>query len=373
MLKSITEAPISLGDRVLVRGNLNVPIEHGVIADTSRVLGNLPTLRFLKSKGAKVILIGHLSVEGESLKTVAGVLAQHIPVSFLTNPFNSEGKEVLKKMADGDIVCIENIRQFPEEEKNDVDFAKKLAGLADMFVNDDFTSAHRAHASVVGVPKLIPSYMGLEFAEEYTHLSQAFNPQHPSVLIVGGAKPETKLPLITALAPHMDTVFVFGVSGNSLLRAKGFSVGKSLVAVSSDESLQTILAMPNISAYRDVLTIDTGGKEHVLKPEAIGPDDTIVDAGPETLAHLSQVVSGASFVLWNGPLGLYEKGFSVGTQECARAIASSHAESIVGGGDTDAVLAEGHITGHFSFISSAGGAMLEFLAKGTLPGIEALK
>lgn len=373
MLKSITRASISPGDRILVRGNLNVPIEHGVVADTSRALGNLPTLRFLKGKGAKVILIGHLSVEGESLAPVAGILNQHVPVSFTTDPFSPEGVKTLQKMENGDIVCIETIRQFPEEEKNDTPFAKKLAGLADIFVNDDFTSAHRAHASVVGVPKLIPSYMGMRFAEEYEHLSQAFHPQHPSVLIVGGAKPETKLPIITALAPHMDSVFVFGVSGNSLLKAKGFSVGKSLVATSSDGALASILTMPHVSTYIDVLTLDAEGKEHILTPEAVGPEDTIVDAGPETLAHLSHVVSGAAFVLWNGPLGLYEKGYSTGTQECARAIASSQAESVVGGGDTDAVLAEGHITGRFSFTSSAGGAMLEFLAQGTLPGIEALK
>jgi phosphoglycerate kinase len=166
---------------------------------------------------------------------------------------------------------------------------------------------------------------------------------------------------------------VFGVSGNSLLRAKGFSVGKSVVAVSSDEALRAMCAMQNLSTYMDVLTVNAEGKEHVLTPEAVGPEDTIVDAGPETLAQLARVVSGAAFVLWNGPLGLYEKGFSVGTQECARAITTSKAQSIVGGGDTDAVLAEGHIAGRFSFTSSAGGAMLEFLAHGTLSGIEVLK
>jgi phosphoglycerate kinase len=373
MLKSILEVTVSPGDRVLVRANLNVPIEGGIVADTSRALENLPTLRFLKGKGARVILVGHLSKKETSLKPVADILAQHIPVSFLDDPFTAEGKKVLEKMHDGDIVCLENIRQFPEEEKNDDVFAQKLAGLAGIFVNDDFTSAHRAHASVVGVPKYIPSYMGMRFAEEYEHLSTAFHPQHPSVLIVGGAKPETKLPIIMALAPHMDSVFVFGVSGNSLLRAKGFSIGKSVVAVSNDEDLRAIRAMQNVSTYIDVLTVNTDGKEHVLTPEAVGPDDTIVDAGPETLAQLTRIVSGAAFVLWNGPLGLYEKGFSVGTQECARAITTSKAQSIVGGGDTDAVLAEGHITGRFSFTSSAGGAMLEFLAQGTLPGIEALK
>lgn len=373
MLKSITEATILPGTRVLVRANLNVPMEQGSVADTSRALGNLPTLRFLKGKGAKTILVGHVSVEGESLKPVADILAQHVPVSFLESPFDEVGKEKLEHMQDGDIVCLENIRQFPEEEKNDGAFAQKLAGLADIFVNDDFTSAHRVHASIVGVPHYIPSYMGMRFAEEYEHLSEAFHPQHPAVLIVGGAKPETKLPIITALAPHMDSVFVFGVSGNSLLKTKGFSVGTSRVASVNEEVLRTIVAMPHVSTYTDVLTLGVDGKEHVLKPEALGPDDTIVDAGPETLAHLAQVVSSAAFVLWNGPLGLYEKGFSVGTQECARAIASSRAESIVGGGDTDAVLAEGHISGTFTFTSSAGGAMLEFLAQGTLPGIDALK
>ncbi len=373
MLKSIIEASISPGDRILVRGNLNVPIENGVVADTSRALGNLPTLRFLKGKGVKVILIGHLSVHNESLRSVADVLAQHVPVSFVTDPFNTEGAKALQKMENGDIVCVENLREFSEEEKNDEAFAKKLAGLADIFVNDDFTSAHREHASVVGVPKYIPSYMGMRFAEEYQRLSSAFDPKHPSVLIVGGAKPETKLPIITALAPHMDSVFVFGVSGNSLLKTRGFLVGKSVVASSSEDELRSVQEMSNVYTYEDVLVVGEDGQQRVLKPEAIGPEDTIVDAGPETLARLSRVVSEAAFVLWNGPLGLYEKGFSVGTQECARAIASSKAESIVGGGDTDAVLAEGHIMGTFSFTSSAGGAMLQFLAHKTLPGIEALK
>lgn len=373
MLKSIIEASISPGDRILVRGNLNVPIENGVVADTSRALGNLPTLRFLKGKGAKVILVGHLSVHNESLRSVADVLAQHVPVSFVTDPFNTEGAKALQKMENGDIVCVENLREFSEEEKNDEAFAKKLAGLADIFVNDDFTSAHREHASVVGVPKYIPSYMGMRFAEEHQRLSSAFDPKHPSVLIVGGAKPETKLPIITALAPHMDSVFVFGVSGNSLLKTRGFLVGKSVVASSSEDELRSVQEMSNVYTYEDVLVVGEDGQQRVLKPEAIGPEDTIVDAGPETLARLSRVVSEAAFVLWNGPLGLYEKGFSVGTQECARAIASSKAESIVGGGDTDAVLAEGHIMGTFSFTSSAGGAMLQFLAHKTLPGIEALK
>lgn len=373
MLKSIIEASISPGDRILVRGNLNVPIENGVVADTSRALGNLPTLRFLKGKGVKVILIGHLSVHNESLRSVADVLAQHVPVSFVTDPFNTEGVKALQKMENGDIVCVENLREFSEEEKNNEAFAKKLAGLADIFVNDDFTSAHREHASVVGVPKYIPSYMGMRFAEEYQRLSSAFDPKHPSVLIVGGAKPETKLPIITALAPHMDSVFVFGVSGNSLLKTRGFLVGKSVVASSSEDELRSVQEMSNVYTYEDVLVVGEDGQQRVLKPEAIGPEDTIVDAGPETLARLSRVVSEAAFVLWNGPLGLYEKGFSVGTQECARAIASSKAESIVGGGDTDAVLAEGHIMGTFSFTSSAGGAMLQFLAHKTLPGIEALK
>jgi phosphoglycerate kinase len=367
MLKTILEAPIVAGTRVLLRSNLNVPIDSGRITDTSRIFESLKTIQNLRERGAQIVIIAHLSDATASLRLVYDELTKHTPISFCDN------LESIPNMKNGECVLLENIRHNAGEKKNDATFAKKLAHLGDIFINDDFSSAHREHASVVGVPQLIPGYMGLRFAEELENLSKAFEPAHPAVLILGGAKSETKLPIAISLSQTMDSVFVGGVSGNALLKASGRNVGQSVVGNVPHDVLKDALARGNIRMCTDVLVTDGDNDELVVSADSILDDNSVVDAGPESTAMIVAAVATAQFVLWNGPLGLYEEGHTTATHEVARAVAQSHAESIIGGGDTRAAIAALGVENDISFISSAGGAMLEFLANKTLPGIEALK
>lgn len=373
MLKTLSEAPITAGTRVLLRSNLNVPARGGHVVDTFRIEEALPTIEFLREQGARTIILAHTSDKGGSLTGAYEELSKSTKISFIEDVLSADGKAEIEKMSNGDCVLAENIRRYPEEEQNDDVFAKKLAKLADIFVQDDFSVAHRAHASVVGIPKHLPSVMGLRFEREYTELSKAFSPEHPAILILGGAKSDTKLPLALSLSDVMDFVFISGVSGNTLLRAAGRNTGESVIDEVSHEILKEVLSKKNISTYADMLVRDGDGDEFVVPVEGVDDSNTIIDAGPETTAGIVEAISRAKFVLWNGPLGFYEEGHTTATHEVARAIALSGAQSIVGGGDTRAAIAVLGLEKKISFISTAGGAMVEFLAQRTLPGTEALK
>jgi phosphoglycerate kinase len=373
MLKSVHDAPIGRGTRVLVRSNFNVPIVDGRIADEFRITESLSTLHFLRESGARTIAIGHVSAPNGTLKPVFEALSLHMKAVFVPDPFSLDGQAALSALAPGDVAVVENIRRQKGEEENDPEFAKKLASLGDIFVNDDFSSAHRMHASIVGVPEWLPCFMGLRFAQEYEMLSQAFSPAHPSVLILGGAKVETKLPVVATLADVMDSVFVCGVSGNTLVQAFGKAVGASAVGTVSQELCAGIQSRANVYTYSDVLVSDGTGEDRVVSVDAIGEDDSVVDAGPDTTANIVDAVSRAGFVLWNGPLGYYEKGYTTATHEVARALSRSKGQTILGGGDTRAAISALGLEYDIGFISTAGGAMLQFLADKTLPGIEALK
>lgn len=373
MLKTLSEAPITAGTRVLLRSNLNVPVRGGHVVDTFRIEEALPTIEFLREQGARTIILAHTSDKGGSLTGAYEELSKSTKISFIEDVLSADGKAEIEKMSNGDCVLAENIRRYPEEEQNDDVFAKKLAKLADIFVQDDFSVAHRAHASVVGIPKHLPSVMGLRFEREYMELSKAFSPEHPAILILGGAKSDTKLPLALSLSDVMDFVFISGVSGNTLLRAAGRNTGESVIDEVSHEILKEVLSKKNISTYADMLVRDGDGDEFVVPVEGVDDSNTIIDAGPETTASIVEAISRAKFVLWNGPLGFYEEGHTTATHEVARAIALSGAQSIVGGGDTRAAIAVLGLEKKISFISTAGGAMVEFLAQGTLPGVDALK
>lgn len=373
MLKVLSEAPITAGTRVLLRSNLNVPVRDEHVTDTFRIEEALPTIEFLRERGARTIILAHTSDKGGSLTGAYEELSKSTKISFIEDVLSADGKAEIEKMSNGDCVLAENIRRYPEEEQNDDVFAKKLAKLADIFVQDDFSVAHRAHASVVGIPKHLPSVMGLRFEREYTELSKAFSPEHPAILILGGAKSDTKLPLALSLAGVMDSVFISGVSGNTLLRAAGRNTGESVVDDVPHDVLKEVLSKKNISTYADMLVRDGDGDEFVVPIEGVDDSNTIIDAGPETTASIVEAISRAKFVLWNGPLGFYEEGHTTATHEVARAIALSGAQSIVGGGDTRSAIAILGLEEKISFISTAGGAMVEFLAQRTLPGIEALK
>ena len=372
-MQSITTAHNLKGKRVLLRASLNVPIRQGAILDTVRLEQALPTIKFLIGAGARVIVVSHLSkAEGTTLQPVFRYLKEKIPLSFIGNIHSDRAQDMIAKMRDDDVVLAENLRVYPEEEANDPVFTRTLASLADMYVNDDFTVSHRKHASIVGVPKFLPSYMGLSFEREYTFLSQALRAPTPSLAILGGGKPETKIPLIASLAEKMTDVFVCGISANVLWKSQGFEIGLSVASAFPIPTTEKVLKMENIHLPSDVRIKDAQGIVRVGSLQSVDAGSAIVDAGPQTLLDIEQLIKQASFVLWNGPLGEYEKGYTESTHALARLLAQSGKHVIVGGGDTVAAIATLGLSDKFTFVSSAGGAMIDFLAHETLPGIEAL-
>lgn len=367
-MKSIQEAKNITGKRVLVRADFNVPIRDGRIANDFRIRKTLPVLRFLRSQGARVFIVSHIGERPQAtLAPIAEELGKCCSVTFVRDVFGAEGKEAMTRMNDDEIVLFENIRVFPGEEANDDAFARELAALADMYVNEAFSTSHREHASIVGVPRHIPAYAGIQFMREMEHLSLALNPPHPSLVILGGIKFQTKIPLARKFLDIADRVFVGGALANPLFKAQGYRVSASVLP---EEPLDIgdILAHKNLMLPQDV-----GGVGFVKMPAELSEDDTIRDAGPETVAALKSVIEQSAFVLWNGPIGDYERGFRERNEALAHTIAESDAQSVVGGGDTVASIANLGLEDRFTFVSTAGGAMIQFLSEGTLPGIIALE
>ena len=354
-MKSITQAKIKKGTYVLLRADLNVPLVEGKVRDDFRISKIIPTLEYLQKKGARTIIISHL---GE--KKIKGV-------KFVSAIFGEEVLIAREKMQAGDILILENLRTDIGEKSNDSLFAKTLAGMAEIFVSDAFSASHRKHASIVGIPKYLPSYAGLQLFEEVKNLSRILKPKLPFVFILGGAKISTKLPLLKNYKDKADTLFVGGAVANDFFRAKGFEVGTSLV----DDTLvpKNILSAKSLFIPIDIIT-DSG----VVKlSEKVSKRDRILDAGPATVAVMAEKIKKAKLVLMNGPLGDYEHGFAGGTVAILKAMAESQALSIVGGGDSVATVNKMKLEKKLTFVSTGGGAMLEYLAKGTLPGIQALK
>ena len=265
---------------------------------------------------------------------------------------------------------LENLRQNPGEKENNPVFAGRLASLANIYVNDAFAVSHREHASIVSLPRLLPSYAGPLLSEEITILSKAFNPERPFLFIIGGVKFDTKLPLIEKFLDIADYVFVGGALANDIFKEKGYEVGRSVVA-QSGINLKHVEMNPRLIVPADVITVSTLSKG-AKSPDLIGPDEKIVDAGPRTIDQIADLLNDVRFVIWNGPLGDYEKDFSEGTENLARVLVESRVETIIGGGDTIACVRRLGLLDKFSFVSTGGGAMVEFLARGTLPGIDAL-
>lgn len=365
------------GKRVLVRAGFDVPLDaHGEVGELFRIDRTLPTLERLRQAGARTIILSHIGRDPEeSNEPVARALARRIPSTFIPDLTGLVARDAVNAMHDGDIVLLENLRRDARETANDPVFAKELAKLGDIYVDDAFTAAHRAHASIAGLPKLLPHYAGLLFATEVDQLSAARNPSHPSVAILGGAKFETKAPLISSLLATYDTLLVAGALANDVLKAKGFPVGTSLI--SKEGPSAEVLAHPHFLTPADVTVRQADGHALVKQPKDVNADDMIVDIGPDTVAALAAKLEHASFILWNGPTGLYEDGFTAQTHAIAEIIArrvAAGARAIIGGGDTIAAI-DGSGISHdqLGFVSTGGGAMLEFLLNGTLPGIEALR
>ncbi len=375
---SVRDADV-LGKRVLLRTSLNIPVmADGTVGDTFRLVRALPTLRFLSEKGAKVIIVGYIGRVGATLRPVFDALqklAPDIKISFTDAPLSEVGPPAAALQA-GECLMLENIRREPGEEGppagGHIELAKTLASLADIFVDDAFAEAHRAYASNVGVAGLLPSYAGLLFEEEIQKLTQALTPPTRSLAIVGGAKFETKLPLMQKLLDIYPKVLVGGALANDVLKSRGWAFGASKV---SDMPMPMELAMSKkLLAPTDAVVGEKGANaERTTLINDIRANEYIVDIGPETIARWASDIAEADFVLWNGPMGIYENGYTTGTDALARALVNSGARAVIGGGDTSAALAHYTFDPERIFISTGGGAMLQFLVDGTLPGIEALR
>jgi phosphoglycerate kinase len=368
---SVTAAPPLKGITVLLRASLNVPVEAGAVRNPFRLDKALDTIEYLRHSGARVVLISHIDGTGlPSLRPVFEYLKKKVPLQFVGDIVGPHAQAEARALKDGEVLMLENVRRDPGEEKNDEHFARELAALGDVFVNDDFASAHRKHASIVSVPQFLPSYAGLQFIKEINGLSQALNPQSPSLAILGGAKFVTKEPLIRALLKSYDKVFVGGALADDFFKAQGHEVGKSLV--SDAPGVKELLGNSKIMLPVDVTVENAEGKHEVKLVNEVTPTDTIYDAGPASLEELAPFINKAKTVIWNGPLGNFEKGYGEITEDLAKLVAGTRGTSIVGGGDTIASIQKLKIESEFAFTSTAGGAMLDFLANGTLPGIEAL-
>lgn len=374
-MKSITKLKKLENIKVLLRTDFNVPLGvDGKISkdEATRIEKSLETINFLRKNKAKVIIISHIGrLSTDSLKPVAEYLAKKIKLTFVEGHTQDIVREHIDTMVGGDVVMLENLRQDPGEVENSSAFARGLSRLANVYVNDAFAVCHRRHASIVGVPKFLPSYSGFQLDLEISHLTKiATNPKKPFLFILGGAKFETKLPLIKKFIKIADYVFVGGALQNNFFKAKGLEVGTSLID-DKRYNLGGLVKTDKILLPKDVVVTNVGKTKIVLVGQ-VGLKDTIVDIGPETIKDLSAIITQSKTVLWNGPLGLYEDGFSESTKQIAKQIAKSSAVSVVGGGDTVVTIQELKLGNKMDFVSTGGGAMLEFLQKGKLPGITAL-
>ena len=376
-MKTVRDIPILENIPVLLRAALNVPIADGKVANSFRLKKALPTIEFLQKKGARVILLGHIGEKGtETLQPVYEALKEFVPrLTFSPVTVGEPVRDLIRKMSPGDVLMLENLRRDRGEVMNDKKFAQALAELGDVFVEDSFDVCHRSHASVVGIPEFMPSYAGLLVEEEVAQLSKALKPAHPAIAIIGGAKFSTKEPVIVKLLGSYDRVFAGGALGNDFTKAMGYSVGKSLVSDADPKEIKALLANRKLAVPLDAVVGKIGSKKEagrVTNLDSIQTDEAVLDNGPKTSEMLAGLVKDAKTVLWNGPLGNYENGFTDATRALVIAIAKSNAYSIIGGGDTEAAIEDLHVQEHFSFISTGGGAMLDFLAKGTLPGLQVL-
>lgn len=371
-LRSVEELTDIFGMRILVRTSLDIPMGHGVPSDHFRVRRAIATIDYLLKKGARVIVLTHVGRDPKnSTQPLIPILQKHIPIRHVNGVVGDFVYGAIAHMKEGTAVLLENVRAHKEEEENDYEFAKTLASYADFYVNDAFAVSHRKHASIVGIPQFIPSFAGITFMEEVTELSKAFTPEEPSLFILGGAKFETKEPLIEKYSNHYTNTFIGGALANDFLKGKGYEVGESLLSP-IDLKGNPLLEKENILLPGDVVV---GGEKgvHEVGCLSVQADEKILDVGPHSIEVLTPYITNAKTILWNGPLGNYEAGFDMATKACARLIAESDAFSIVGGGDTITAIESLGLENSFGFLSTAGGAMLTFLEKHTMPGIEALQ
>jgi phosphoglycerate kinase len=391
--RTLDDADVT-GKRVLVRVDFNVPMQNGEVADVSRIERNGPTITEIADRGGKVILLSHYGrPKGrdpkESLKPVVNAVARIIgrPIAFANDCVGAAAEKAVAALTPGDILCLENTRFHNGEEKNDTAFAAALARLGDIYVDDAFSVAHRAHASVEALAHLLPAYAGRAMQEELEALEKALHaPERPVAAIVGGAKVSTKLDLLGNLLAHVDTLIIGGGMANTFLAAQGKAVGKSLCENDLMATARGILAKAKSQNREIVLPVDVVVAQkfaahvpsRVVSVDEVGDADMILDIGPRTVEQVVSVLARTKTLVWNGPFGAFElEPFDNGTIEVAEAAAELTATgklvSIAGGGDTMAALNSAGVTDRFTYVSTAGGAFLEWLEGKVLPGVEVLK
>lgn len=385
-MKTLSSLDVA-GKRVLVRADFNVPIEDEKVMDDFRLTAYLPTIHYLQERGARVILLSHLGrpdgkpSEELSLRPVAmrlGELAR-MPVQFVADIIGEEAHKAAQELQDGQILMLENLRFDAREEGNDEQFARELASLGEMYVDDGFSVCHRAHASIVGIPKFLPSSAGLLLEKEVRELERVrTRAEQPFVLIMGGAKVKTKLCLIKGFLEKADAVCLGGILANTVLAAQGVVIGKSLFEKDlQEEAKELTITNTKLHLPIDVIVSTDAEGTMPIRSAAVGnmkEDELILDIGPDTIELFSRIMHQAKTIVWNGPMGLFEvEKFAEGTYALAREFKTIHAYTVVGGGDVIRALDKIGMISSVNFVSTGGGAMLEYLAGEKLPGIEVLK
>ncbi|MDO5037835.1 MAG: phosphoglycerate kinase [Tissierellia bacterium] len=379
------------GKRVLVRVDFNVPVEGGQVKDNRRIKGAKPTLDLLLNQGARVVLISHRGRPkgqykeefsmGPVLEETEKVLGRKVQAFFSPQVVNDQIIAQAQALEDGQVALLENLRFRPEEEANDPDFAKDLAKLGDIFINDAFGTAHRSHASNVGVAQYLPSYLGLLVGREVSVLSELLDrADKPYLTILGGSKVSDKIGIIENLLDKVDGIMIVGAMANTFLEAQGYAMGRSLVEKDKIDLAKDLLdrakkAQVQVFLPRDlVVAEDLEAKEgQVVAIEAMDPDRMALDIGPKTLEAAKVFLAPAKTVMWNGPAGVFEKeAFSQGTMGLAKILSQLDAKTVVGGGDSAAAVAQSGLEDSFYHISSGGGASLEFLEGNKLPALAAI-
>ena len=392
-MNSISDKNLILkGKRVIVRVDLNVPMKNGSITEVSRIVKILPTLKLLIEKEAKIIILSHIGrpkgkvVKGMSLEPISKKLSDllNIKVLFNKNKINEKTFIEINKIPNGSVMMMENIRFYEEEEQNDNSFSKKISSFGDIYVNDAFSCSHRAHSSIEGIAQYIPSYCGLQFIEEINALKKITSEiTKPVTCIIGGSKISTKIKIISNLIKIFDNIIIVGGMGNAMLKNTGINIGKSLGDDGDKDLVGEILEkskVHNCSIYYPldvVVSKELNGNGTIKEINEVNNDEIILDIGPKTILSIKNVVNNSNTVLWNGPAGYFENpNFANGTKEILEIIANKRSKdkiySIAGGGETVAVINKFNKSDSFDFISTAGGAFLEYLEGRELPGIRAI-
>lgn len=377
--------------KVLIRVDFNTPVKDGKVTDNTRIVAALPTIKYLLDKGASLVVMTHLGrPKGEkkaefSLKPVRDEFEKLLgkKVSLASDVIGDDVKKEVESLKKGDVLLLENVRFYKGEEANDMDFAKTLASYGDLYVNDAFGTAHRAHASTEGVAHFLPSYAGFLIEKEIKFMSPLLEkPEHPFVALIGGSKVSSKISVLESLSKTCDTIVIGGGMAYTFLKVQGHSVGKSLVEDDYIETAKAFLESTKKRGVKVILPLDhlcasefneNADAVYIDSPDI--PSDLMgLDIGKKTVAEIKGAIESAKTVCWNGPMGVFEfEKFSHGTEEVAKALSESDAITVVGGGDSVAAVNKFHLSDKISHVSTGGGASLEFLEGKTLPGIKALE